>query len=140
MKSLIFISFLMLGGTLLGQSDSIIGAQDTSAIYVINSTNRLIQVGESFSVEFRDLKSLKEGHAITLGTAADVEQFFATCFKVLDQDITIVGGNYTVNRNVVSKQVVRIENKNESYFILTYGTLEKMEKAFARYSKEKGIK
>ena len=125
----------MLGGALFGQSDTVKVTQDTSAIYVINSTNRLIQVGDRFSVEFRDLKSLKEGHTIPLGAAADVEQFFTTCYKVLDQDITIVGANYTVNRNVVSKQVVRIESKNESYFILTYGTLEKMEKAFKRYSK-----
>ncbi|MDB2657430.1 hypothetical protein N9Y60_05165 [Crocinitomicaceae bacterium] len=43
---------------------------------------------------------------------------------------------YIVNRNVLSRNVARIEHDDMAYFLLSYGTLEKMEKAFDRYVNE----
>lgn len=135
MKSIFLFASLLLCGFSFAQTDSTLVIEDTTNIYVINSTNRLIQVGNNYSIEFRDLKTLNEVHYIRLDSKADVEKFFATCYRVLDQNKKVVGQHYTINRNVLSKNVVRIEHKDEAYFMLAYGTIEKMEKAFTRYAK-----
>lgn len=136
MKSLILLLFLAFGGFAFSQTDSTVVTEDTSDIYVINSTNRLIQVGDNFSIEFRDLKRLTEVHYIRFDDAAEVRKFFSDCYKVLDQNTTLATKKYIVNRNMLSKNVVRIQHDDLAYFLLAYGTLEKMEKAFDRYQSE----
>lgn len=133
MKLLFFLLGISITGISIAQEDSTRVTEDTSDIYVINSTNRLMKVGDDYSIEFRDLKSLDEVHYIRLDTEADVKTFFADCYKVLDQNTTVSKELYSINRNVLSKFVIRIEHDDEAYFMLAYGTLEKMEKAFNRY-------
>jgi hypothetical protein len=133
MKSLLLLACLLFGSFSYAQTDSTVLTEDTTDIYVINSTNRLVQVGDRFLIEFRDLKSLKELHYIQLDSKAGVDKFFATCYRVLDQNIKIMGQHYSINRNMVSKNVVRIEHHDQAYFMLAYGTIEKMEKAFQRH-------
>ncbi|GAB5417094.1 MAG: hypothetical protein Crog4KO_19600 [Crocinitomicaceae bacterium] len=132
MKSLLLLSCLIFSGLTFAQSDSTLVTEDTTDIYVINSTNRIMQVGDNFSIEFRDLKSLKELHYIRLDNQAEVQKFFNTCYKVLDKNVEIVGQKYTIKRNIVSKSVVRISHHDGAYFMLSYDTIEKMEKAFNR--------
>ena len=136
MKSHLLLLFLALSTFSFGQSDSTVVTEDTTDIYVINSTNRLIQVGDDYSIEFRDLKRLTEVHYIRFDTEGEVRKFFSDCYKVLDQNTTIATRLYIVNRNVLSRNVVRIEHDDLAYFMLAYGTLEKMEKAFDRYTSE----
>jgi len=136
MKSLFLLIFLSFGSLTFAQSDSTTVIEDTSDIYVINNTNRLIQVGDDYSIEFRDLKRLTEVHYIRFESQADVSKFFADCYKVLDQNTTISNQLYTVNRNVLSKNVVRVQHHDLAYFLLSYGTIENMEKAFERFLKE----
>ncbi|XOV66315.1 MAG: hypothetical protein ACFHU9_11815 [Fluviicola sp.] len=134
MKSHILPLFLLISSFSFCQSDSVSVAEDTSNIYVINSTNRLIKVGDDYSIEFRDLKRLTEVHYIRFESKEAVQKFFTDCYRVLDQDATISNSLYTLNRNMLSRNVVRIEHDDEAYFLLAYGTLEKMEKAFKRYA------
>ncbi len=93
-------------------------------------------MGDDYSIEFRDLKRLTEVHYIRFETEGEVRKFFGDCFKVLDQNTTIATKLYIVNRNVLSRNVARIEHDDMAYFLLSYGTLEKMEKAFDRYVNE----
>ncbi|MCR9171593.1 MAG: hypothetical protein NXI10_03815 [bacterium] len=136
MKTYFFLFFLLIGGISFGQTDSTVVTEDTSNIYVINNTNRLIQVGDDYSIEFRDLKRLTEVHYIRFEDEQAVRKFFSDCYKVLEQNTTIATELYIVNRNVLSRNVARIEHDDLAYFLLAYGTLEKMEKAFDRYVKE----
>ncbi len=132
MKSLVIALFVLMGAPSFAQEDSTVVVADTIDIYVINSTNRLMHAGNSFALEFRDLKSLKEIHSIQFASIKEVDKFFETCFRVLEQDVTIVGELYTVNRNKLSKNIVRIHDKEEAYFMLSYDTLQKMQTAFNR--------
>lgn len=136
MKTSLLLFFLALGSFSFSQADSSVVSEDTSVIYVINNTNRLIQVGDDYSIEFRDLKRLTEVHYIRFESEDDVRKFFSDCFKVLEQNTIIATKLYIVNRNALSRNVVRIEHDDLAYFMLGYGTLEKMEKAFDRYLKE----
>jgi len=137
MKVLFFVLSLFACGTSVAQEDSTIALvqEDTSAIYVINNTNRLIKVGDYYLLEFRDLRTISMVQSIRFDSKENVETFIADCYKVLDQNTTVVREQYKMNRNVLSKFVVRIEQNDEAYFLLAYGTLEKMEKAFKRHLK-----
>ncbi len=136
MKSFLLLFFIAFTRFSYAQSDSIAVMEDTADIYVINNTNRLIQVGDDYSIEFRDLKRLTEVHYIRFDSEGAVRKFFSDCFKVLDQNTTIATPLYIVNRNVLSRNVARIEHDDLAYFLLSYNTLEKMEKAFDRYTNE----
>lgn len=135
MKSVFLAAFLILSGISFAQSDSTVVTQDTVDIYVINNTNRLIQTEDHFTLEFRDLKSLKELHYIELDSDAEVHTFFQTCYRVFDKNIELVGQKYTVKRNILSKNFIRVSHHDEAYFMLSYDTVEKMEKAFQRHVK-----
>lgn len=139
MKSLLSILLLCAASLSFGQTDSTLVTsdtlivQDTTDIYVINSTNRMIAVDNSFAIEFRDLKKITEIGTIHFDSVKEVEQFFATCYRVLEQDVKVVGTLYTVSRNKLSKNVVRVDGQSETgYFFLSYDSVEKMEKAFYR--------
>lgn len=132
MKFFVIALFTLLGTSSFAQEDSSVVIHDTLDIYVINSTNRLMHIDDGFALEFRDLKTLKEIHSINFSTEQEVDKFFETCFRVLEKDVTVVGELYSINRNKLSKNIVRIHNKEEAYFMLSYDTIEKMQKAYNR--------
>lgn len=142
MKTILSIIFLFLLSFVHAQTDSTQISQDTiviadtSDIYVINKTNRLVQIDQDFAIEFRDLRSIKETHSINFENTKEVEKFFATCYRVLEKDVNVVGPRYSISRNKLSKNVTRIEDKDSGYFFLSYDTIEKMEAAFYRTIKE----
>jgi hypothetical protein len=107
--------------------------QDTTDIYVINKTNRLVAIGtDSFSFIYRDLKSLKQIRSFHFETEDDLTKFFSLCFKALEKDQGTITDKYNVSRNNLSKNVVRINNKVGGYVLLKYTTLEHMQKALER--------
>lgn len=125
MKALFATLCLLLSITSFGQ--------DTTDIYVINATNRLVAIdADSYSFTYRDLKSLKERRSLYFETAADLEKFFELCQKALDKDQGTVTSDYNVSRNRLSKNVVRVNNKIGGYFLLKYTTLEHMRKAYEK--------
>jgi hypothetical protein len=104
--------------------------QDTTDIYVINKTNRLVSVGtSSYSFVYRDLKSLKQIKSFHFETLVDLEKFFGLCQKALEKDQGTVTEKYNVSRNRLSKNVVRVNDKTGGYVLLKYSTLEHMKKA-----------
>ena len=109
-------------------------AQDTTDVYVINSTNRLIRIANgssnTYAIEYRNLKKLKETVSINFGKKEAVYKFFDTCEKVLNTDTRIIGENYNVNRNKVDKNTVKVDNKFEgAYFLVKRETLDNMRSA-----------
>ena len=105
--------------------------QDTTDIYVINTTNRLVALdSDSYSFLYRNLKSLKKMRFLHFESTEDVVKFFDLCQKALDLDQGTITSNYNVSRNTVSKNVVRVNDKDGGYFLLKYSTLEHMRKAF----------
>lgn len=104
--------------------------QDTTDIYVINKTNRLVSVGsESYSFIYRDLKSLKQIRSFHFESKKDLFKFFNLCQKALEKDQGTITDDYNVSRNKLSKNVVRVNDKNGGYVLIKYVTLEHMRKA-----------
>jgi len=132
MKSIFSALFFLIGFTTFSQEDSTVVVNDTLDIYVINSTNRLIHTNTTFAFEYRDLKSLREIRTIRFASAKEVDQFFASCFRALEADVDVVSANYMVNRNMLSKNIARVHEKDGAYCLLTYDTLQKMQTAFDR--------
>jgi hypothetical protein len=107
--------------------------QDTTDIYVINKTNRLVAMQtDSYAFIYRDLKSLKQIQSFDFETKADLLKFFKLCQKALDKDQTTITADYNVSRNRLSKNVVRIQNKEGGYVLLSYTTLDHMRSALER--------
>lgn len=127
MKHLLFALFLVVSGFTF--------AQDTTNVYVINNTNRLIRISQSngpstYVIEYRNLKKLNDTASVYLGRKEDVYKFFNTCEKVLNTDTRIIGEHYNVNRNKVDKNTVKVDNKMEgAYFLVKRETLENMKSA-----------
>lgn len=143
MKTVFLIALILIGFSASGQEDSTYVAPDTAVVafdtvnvYVINSTNRLIKVNDSYALIYRDLRSIREIDTIRFSSAKELDKFFETSFKSLEKGIAITGQNYHVSRNVISKNIVRVENMKDAYFLLTYDTVEKMQTAFHRSVKE----
>ena len=104
--------------------------QDTTDIYVINKTNRLVSIdSDSYSFIYRDLKSLKHIRSFHFDTKADLDKFFNLCQKALEQDQGTITDTYNVSRNKLSKNVVRVNDKDGGYVLIKYLTLEHMRKA-----------
>jgi hypothetical protein len=107
--------------------------QDTTDIYVINKTNRLLAIEtDSYAFIYRDLKSLKQIQSFDFETKADLLKFFKLCQKALDKDQATITADYNVSRNRLSKNVVRIQNKEGGYVLLSYTTLDHMRSALER--------
>jgi len=107
--------------------------QDTTDIYVINKTNRLVTIQtDSYAFIYRDLKSLKQIQSFDFETKADLLKFFKLCQKALDKDQATITADYNVSRNRLSKNVVRIQNKEGGYVLLSYTTLDHMRSALER--------
>ena len=125
MKALFTALFLLTSGFGFGQ--------DTTDIYVINKTNRLVAIQpDSYAFIYRDLKSLKQVRSIDFESDTDLLKFFKLCQKALDKDQGTVTAAYNVSRNRLSKNVVRIQDKDDGYVLLSYSTLDHMRKAFER--------
>lgn len=108
-------------------------SQDTTDIYVINKTNRLVAIQpDSYAFIYRDLKSLKQIRSFNFETKADLLAFFKLCQKALDKDQGTITSDYNVSRNRLSKNVVRIQDKNDGYVLLSYSTLDHMRSALER--------
>lgn len=108
-------------------------SQDTTDLYVINNTNRLVKLGEGeYAFIYRDLKSLKEIRSIDFDSNDAMSKFFDLCFKALEKDQGTVTEHYNVSRNKLSKNVVRVNDKQGGYFLLKYETLEHMKSAFSK--------
>jgi sialic acid synthase SpsE len=108
-------------------------SQDTTDIYVINKTNRLVAIqSDSYAFIYRDLKSLKQIRSFNFETKADLLTFFKLCQKALDKDQSTITSDYNVSRNRLSKNVVRIQDKKDGYVLLSYTTLDHMRSALER--------
>lgn len=123
----LLLAFILLTGF------SVFG-QDTTEVYVINNTNRLIRIAEgnqnNYVIEYRNLKKLNQTVSISLGKKDAVYKFFDTCEKVLNTDTRIIGENYNVSRNKIDKNTVKVDNKVEgAYFLVKRETLENMRSA-----------
>lgn len=132
MKRILLAAFLLLGFQNFAQTDTVIVTSDTVDVYVISSTNRLVEIEGDYAIEYRDLKNLKNGSYLHFDSGKDLEKFFASCFRSLEKGIEIASVNYTLSRNKLSKNVVRVQGKEKSYFMLKYDTLEKMKTAYER--------
>lgn len=108
-------------------------SQDTTDIYVINKTNRLVAIqSDSYAFIYRDLKSLKQIRSFNFETKADLLAFFKLCQKALDKDQGTITSGYNVSRNRLSKNIVRIQDKKDGYVLLSYTTLDHMRSALER--------
>lgn len=125
MKALFTTLFIFLFITCFGQ--------DTTDIYVINKTNRLVAIdSDSYSFIYRDLKSVKEIRSFHFESKVELDKFFELCQKALDKDQGTVTSEYNVSRNKLSKNVVRVNNKIGGYVLIKYSTLDHMRKAVER--------
>lgn len=109
-------------------------AQDTTDVYVLSSSNRLIQIKKetqiSYVLEYRNLKKLKETVSIDFGKKENVYKFFETCEHVLNTDTRIVGERYNIGRNKIDKNTVKVDNKKGgAYCLIKRDTLENMRSA-----------
>ncbi len=113
---------------------------DTVDLYVINSTTRFIALPDEgstkYSFFYRDLKYLKTIRELKFQSAEDVQKFFNTCDKALETDKTFVTQGYNVSRNRLSKNVLRLNNKEGGYYLLKYNSLEKMKSTFTKYTEK----
>ena len=138
MKQLITAIFLLVGFQIIAQEDSLSVHIDTSEVYVINNTNRVIKIGDNaYAFEFRDVTSINDVHTLHFDSADEFEKFLSTCYRSLEQGVTVVGEKYAINRNRLSKKLIRIDNKDDAYFMLSYDTVEKIETAYERIKNSK---
>lgn len=126
MNKFLYLLFFLVSTSAIGQ--------DTTNVYVINNTNRLIRISSdgvnNYAVEYRNLKKLNETAAIQLGRKEGVYKFFETCEKVLNTDTRIIGEYYNVNRNKIDKNTVKVDNKAAgAYFLVKRETLDNMRSA-----------
>lgn len=107
---------------------------DTTKIYVINKTNRFVQIksggNTSYSFFYRDLKFVKETRELIFKNKEKVNEFFDKAEKVLATDSGIITAEYNLYRNKLSKNVLRLQNKVGGYVLISRETLETMRSEF----------
>jgi len=127
MKQFILIFLSTMAFTTLSQSD-------TTKIYVINKTNEFVQIENggytTYSFFYRDLKFVKETRELVFKNKEKVNEFFDKAEKVLATDSGIIGSDYNLYRNKLSKNVLRLQNKEGGYVLLSRETLETMRAEF----------
>lgn len=127
MKHLLLTLFIVLAGFSNAQD------ADTTIIYTINKTNKLIQVSTSeqvvYTLEFRDLNALKEIRKLHFDSEEKMAQFFDLSFKALESDVGTMIDGYSVKRK--TKSVLRVGYLG-GYCFINYNTLEKMKDAYER--------
>lgn len=123
MKQIILLSIAFLSFNALSQAD-------TTKIYVINKTNEFVQIKSDgytkYSFFYRDLKFMKETRELVFSNKAKVIEFFDKAEKVLATDSGIITADYNLYRNKLNKNVLRIQNKEGGYVLLSRETLETM--------------
>ena len=107
-------------------------SQDTTDVYVINKTNKLAQIGDAYSFFYRDLKYVKEIRELKFESKEDMLSFFEKGYKVLDKDISLVARGYSLMRNKMSKNVLKIRNKDGGYVLIKRSTIDNMKEAVER--------
>lgn len=127
MKKLLLILFSTFSLSLTAQSD-------TTKIYVINKTNEFVQIksggNTTYSFFYRDLKFVKETRELKFSNKAKVNEFFDKAEKVLATDSGILTADYNLYRNKLSKNVLRLQNKDGGYVLISRETLETMRSEF----------
>lgn len=107
---------------------------DTTRIYVINNTNEFVQIKgggyTTYSFFYRDLKFVKETRELKFKNKEKVNEFFDKAEKVLATDSGIITADYNLYRNKVSKNVLRLQNKEGGYVLISRETLETMRAEF----------
>lgn len=142
MKNYIVLLILSVAfGVSAQESDNVkMNEADTVDLYVINNTTRFIALPDEGSTKYaffyRDLKYLKTVRELKFQSAEDVQKFFNTCDKALETDKTFVTQGYNVSRNRLSKNVLRLNNKDGGYYLLKFNSLEKMKSTFKKYTEE----
>ena len=128
MKKLILITFAFLG---LSAS-----AQDTTDIYVINNTNRLVEITKmditSYSFFYRDLKYVKTIRELSFDNNEELEKFFDQAEKVLATDVGVMTAKYNLSRNKLSKTTLKLRNKEDGYVMISRETLEIMRSEYQK--------
>lgn len=127
MKYLLLFSLLFLSVQLEAQSDTV-------KIYIINNTNRFVQVKTPekihYSFFYRDLKHMKETRELIFPNKQEVNEFFDKAEKVLATDAGIITSKYNLYRNKLNKNTLRLQNKEGGYVLISRETLETMRKEF----------
>lgn len=127
MKQIFLITLSFLAFTVNAQND-------TTKIYVINNTNEFVQIksggNTTYSFFYRDLKFVKETRELKFKNKDKVNEFFDKAEKVLATDSGIITSEYNLYRNKVSKNVLRLQNKDGGYVLISRETLETMRAEF----------
>lgn len=115
---------------------SSVDAYDTVDIFVLSKNSRFAELkwdGKSkYIFSYRDLKYIKEIRELVLDDADEAIKFFNTCQKALDTDKTYITHGYNVMRNRVSKNYLRLQNKDGGYTQISRDTFDDMKEAFMR--------
>ena len=130
MKLIILIFLSTLSLTAVSQND-------TTKIYVINKTNEFLEIKgggyTTYSFFYRDLKFMKETRELKFSNKTKVIEFFDKAEKVLATDSGIITADYNLYRNKLSKNVLRLQNKEGGYVLLSRETLETMRSEFNKH-------
>jgi hypothetical protein len=130
MKQILLIFLSTLAFTAVSQND-------TTKIYVINNTNEFVEIKgggyTTYSFFYRDLKFLKETRELKFTNKTKVTEFFDKAEKVLATDSGIITADYNLYRNKLSKNVLRLQNKDGGYVLLSRETLETMRSEFNKH-------
>jgi hypothetical protein len=130
MKQILLIFLSTLAFTAVSQND-------TTKIYVINNTNEFVEIKgggyTTYSFFYRDLKFLKEKRELKFTNKTKVTEFFDKAEKVLATDSGIITADYNLYRNKLSKNVLRLQNKDGGYVLLSRETLETMRSEFNKH-------
>lgn len=136
MKYTVLLTSLFISVLSFGQAkDSLaVASADTVELYVINKTNKFVGLPDEgsgkYSFFYRDLKYIKEIRELKFNSKEEVTKFFETCEKAMNTDKTYITQGYNVSRNKLSKNVLRLNNKDGGYYLLKEATLDNMKKAF----------
>ena len=103
--------------------------QDTTEIYVINKTNKLTKIDDTYSFFYRDMKFMKEIRELKFDSKEDALAFFEKAYKVLDTDVDLFTKGYNLMRNNLSKNVLKLRNKDGGYFLIKRSSLDHMKSA-----------
>ena len=111
-------------------------SQDTSDVYVINNTNRLVSVesdqGTGYVFFYRNLSKIGTTDFIPFEDNEAMISFFNTCLRSLDEDKLLMTQGYSISRNKLSKKVAKVRKKDGGYFLLKRDTLDAIRDAYAR--------
>lgn len=111
-------------------------AYDTTDLYVISNSSRFVELsgqGKSkYAFYYRDLKYVKEIRELKFYSVDEAIKFFNICQKALDTDKTYITKGYNISRNRISKNVLRLNNKDGGYTLMKRSTYEHIRDAFER--------